>query len=195
MPSVLSLLKMIRRVKPTHVAVVFDGDCTNDRCDLDEDYKANRPDYSQMPQEETPFCQLPDIYDASFSLPECGYSCLCGKKDAEVCLISSGAMTGVALEAAKAFPECRVIDMIDMDADLSGELKACKKIFTLEEGIVGRGGLDAVIRSQVPHVFVKPFGFSGKYDFNARSREALRYSFGLTAEQIIESIRKELCHE
>ena len=59
-----ALLKMIRRVEPTHVVVVFDGACHNDRCDLDEDYKANRPDYSQMPEEETPFSQLPDIFAA-----------------------------------------------------------------------------------------------------------------------------------
>lgn len=59
-----ALLKMIRAVEPTHVAVVFDGECQNDRRDLDEDYKANRPDYSGMPEEETPFSQLPDIYSA-----------------------------------------------------------------------------------------------------------------------------------
>lgn len=59
-----ALLKMIRMVQPTHVVVAFDGACHNDRCDLDEDYKANRPDYSAMPEEETPFSQLPDIYAA-----------------------------------------------------------------------------------------------------------------------------------
>lgn len=56
-----ALLRMIRMVKPTHVAVVFDGECANARCELDAQYKANRPDYSQMPEEETPFSQLPDI--------------------------------------------------------------------------------------------------------------------------------------
>ncbi len=59
-----ALLKIIRRVKPTHVAVLFDGECHNPRKDLDGDYKANRPDYSQLPEEETPFCQLPDVYAA-----------------------------------------------------------------------------------------------------------------------------------
>ncbi len=59
-----ALLKIIRRVKPTHVAVLFDGECHNPRKDLDEDYKANRPDYSQLPEEDTPFCQLPDVYAA-----------------------------------------------------------------------------------------------------------------------------------
>ena len=37
-----ALLKIIRRVQPTCVSVLFDGECHNDRTDLDEYYKANR---------------------------------------------------------------------------------------------------------------------------------------------------------
>ena len=59
-----ALLKMIRAVSPTHVFVAFDGECENARTDIDLDYKANRPDYSEMPEEETPFSQLPDIFRA-----------------------------------------------------------------------------------------------------------------------------------
>ena len=59
-----ALLKMIRAVQPTHVFVAFDGECTNERTAIDEDYKANRPDYSEMPEEDTPFSQLPDIFHA-----------------------------------------------------------------------------------------------------------------------------------
>lgn len=59
-----ALLKIVRMVRPTHVAVVFDGECHNDRCDLDADYKANRPDYSTIAEEENPFSQLPYIYAA-----------------------------------------------------------------------------------------------------------------------------------
>ncbi len=59
-----ALLKMIRMVKPSHVLVVFDGECGNPRKDLDEDYKANRPDYRDMPEDEIPFSQLPDIFRA-----------------------------------------------------------------------------------------------------------------------------------
>lgn len=66
-----ALLKIIRMVEPTHLAVVFDGECHNERCDLDENYKANRPDYSQMAEEETPFSQLPDIYAALDHLRIC----------------------------------------------------------------------------------------------------------------------------
>ena len=59
-----ALLKIIRRISPTHVAVLFDGESYNPRVDLDADYKSNREDYSQVAEEENPFSQLPDIYAA-----------------------------------------------------------------------------------------------------------------------------------
>ena len=59
-----ALLKIIRRVQPTAVAVLFDGECHNDRTDIDENYKANREDFSQMDEEDTPFSQMPDVYRA-----------------------------------------------------------------------------------------------------------------------------------
>ncbi len=59
-----ALLKIIRRVQPTHLAVLFDGECHNDRTDMDENYKANREDFSQMEEEDTPFFQMPDVYRA-----------------------------------------------------------------------------------------------------------------------------------
>lgn len=59
-----ALLRMLRVERPTHVAVLFDGETCNPRKLLDADYKANRPDYQNMPEEEIPFSQLPDIYAA-----------------------------------------------------------------------------------------------------------------------------------
>lgn len=59
-----ALLKIIRMVDPTHVGVFFDGECENPRKEMDESYKANRPDWSQIPDEELPFSQLTDIYAA-----------------------------------------------------------------------------------------------------------------------------------
>ena len=56
-----ALLKIIRQVQPTRLVVLFDGEHHNERKDIDENYKANRPDFSQMPEEETPFSQLPDV--------------------------------------------------------------------------------------------------------------------------------------
>jgi len=54
-----ALLKMLRMVEPTHVAVLFDGERPNARRELDADYKANR---EVLNEEDNPFSQLPDVY-------------------------------------------------------------------------------------------------------------------------------------
>lgn len=59
-----ALLKIIRRVVPSHVVVIFDGECENERRKLNPEYKSNRPDWSAIPEEDTPFSQLEDIYRA-----------------------------------------------------------------------------------------------------------------------------------
>jgi len=59
-----ALLKVIRVTAPTHIAALFDGECPNMRRELSGDYKANREDFSQLPQEAIPFSQLPNIYAA-----------------------------------------------------------------------------------------------------------------------------------
>lgn len=88
-----ALGKVLRRIQPSHAVVLFDGECHNERKDIDPQYKANRPDYSQIPEEETPFSQLPDIFRAldEWKIPyretECceaddwiaGYARQCGK--------------------------------------------------------------------------------------------------------------------
>lgn len=57
-------LRMIRMTEPTHVLAVFDGEHENPRRELDPEYKSGRVDYSAVPEEESPFSQLPDIYRA-----------------------------------------------------------------------------------------------------------------------------------
>ena len=59
-----ALGKMFRMTGPTHAVVLFDGEGEKERPTLDAEYKANRPDWSTMAEEETPFSQLPDIYAA-----------------------------------------------------------------------------------------------------------------------------------
>lgn len=76
-----ALRKILAMVQPTHVAVVFDGECENIRRELDESYKANRPDYSRMDPRETPFCQLPDIYRALDLLGICHAETTCCEAD------------------------------------------------------------------------------------------------------------------
>lgn len=59
-----ALLKIILRTEPTHIVILFDGEHENKRLTLDSDYKANRVDYSKIPEEKTPFSQLLDVYAA-----------------------------------------------------------------------------------------------------------------------------------
>ena len=59
-----ALLKIIRKVEPTHILAVFDGEHENSRCEINAEYKANRIDYSMVKEEENPFSQLPDVYRA-----------------------------------------------------------------------------------------------------------------------------------
>ena len=57
-----ALRKILEMAEPTHLLVVFDGEHGNPRTELSAAYKANRPDFSDVPEEENPFSQLPDIY-------------------------------------------------------------------------------------------------------------------------------------
>ncbi|MDR1628831.1 MAG: flap endonuclease [Oscillospiraceae bacterium] len=59
-----ALIKIIKMTAPTHLAVLFDKEQQNQRTELLEDYKANRIDYSAVPEEDNPFSQLQDIYHA-----------------------------------------------------------------------------------------------------------------------------------
>lgn len=59
-----ALNKLINMTSPTHVAVIFDSEGDNPRREILEEYKANRPDYSLLSEEENPFLQLPLVYSA-----------------------------------------------------------------------------------------------------------------------------------
>lgn len=59
-----ALLKIMRKVQPTHLVVIFDGQHENFRSEIEADYKANRTDYSDVPEDKNPYSQLPDIYNA-----------------------------------------------------------------------------------------------------------------------------------
>jgi len=59
-----ALNKIIKLTEPTHVIVIFDGEHENERAEISPEYKANRVDYSEIPDEENPFSQLENIYSA-----------------------------------------------------------------------------------------------------------------------------------
>lgn len=56
-----SLLKTIKEYEPNYLAVIFDSEIRSEKFE-DSNYKKNRiMDYSNVPDEENPFSQLPDI--------------------------------------------------------------------------------------------------------------------------------------
>lgn len=57
-----ALLKMIKMTAPDCIIAVFDGEHQNSRMEIDGNYKANRTDFSVVPDVETPFFQLDFIY-------------------------------------------------------------------------------------------------------------------------------------
>lgn len=59
-----AMKRIIRFAKPTHIVVIFDGEHENPRRALFPAYKANRPDYSLLPDDENPYLQLPAVRDA-----------------------------------------------------------------------------------------------------------------------------------
>lgn len=64
-------LRMIRMTEPTHVLAIFDGEHENPRKEIDPAYKSGRVDYSTVPETESPFSQLPDIYRALDEMGVC----------------------------------------------------------------------------------------------------------------------------
>lgn len=61
---VSTLLKVIRSLSITHCLVVFDKEQKLKNKELLSDYKANRPDWSEVAEEDNPFSQLDDIEKA-----------------------------------------------------------------------------------------------------------------------------------
>lgn len=59
-----ALRKIVKMVSPSHIVVLFDGEHATFRSEINPEYKANRIDYSEVPDENNPFSQLQDIYKA-----------------------------------------------------------------------------------------------------------------------------------
>ncbi len=100
-----ALIRMIREFQPTHLAVIFDGECENDRRNLDTEYKGNRLDFSSLPEDETPFSQIQYIYKALDFL---------GIKHTEV---SSGEADDVIASYAVKFSPCMNVIISSFDSD------------------------------------------------------------------------------
>ena len=52
------LLKTVKTLSPDQLLIIFDGENQLERQQIDENYKANRADYSNVEEEDNPFAQL-----------------------------------------------------------------------------------------------------------------------------------------
>ena len=105
--------------------------------------------------------------------------------DGDVCLLATGCMTGRALEAADALRTDGIaVGIIDLfmlrplDADaLARALGSYHTVITIEEGFVGKGGLDSLIsgilRASGSQTQLESLGFPEAHVFECNNRDAL----------------------
>lgn len=149
---------------------------------------------------------LPNIYEEKNSIKiKDGMTLL--KKGKKVCLVSTGIMTHKALNIANTLSgeriEPGIIDVF-MLKPLNEELlinimKNYKFIFTLEEGFIGKGGLDSIINkiavNNRMNIRIINLGFPDKYTFDIGDRNYLHKLSGLAEDDILNLIKKEFKKE
>jgi transketolase len=115
----------------------------------------------------------------------------------DVMLVATGYMVHKALEAADLLAQkhglqAGVVDIIAL-APLDGQaltaaLTGCPAILSVEEGFVGKGGLDAALRellwSRAHQLRFKALGLPHHYRFDIGGRDTLLAAVGLGAEQL-----------
>jgi transketolase len=141
---------------------------------------------------------LPVLYDAvDFTLDD-GFRV--HATDGPVCLVATGYMVHTALKVAQRLSRVGivvgVVDLFDItgfDEDkLADVLSGYRGVVTLEEGFVGRGGLDSmmfdwVARRGLP-LRIRNVGVSGKYRFELGNREQLHEQVGIGAGAVYAAV-------
>lgn len=112
-----ALIKIVKQTEPTHLVVLFDGQQENERREMLSEYKANRPDFSEVPEEENPFSQLPDVYRALDFM---------GIQHAEV---TNGETDDVIASYAQAYEKSADIVIVSWDSDFFQLIGPDVKVF------------------------------------------------------------------
>jgi transketolase len=117
-----------------------------------------------------------------------------------VCLIATGYMVHTALKVAQTMAHAGialgVIDLFDISGfnedKLAVALRGYRGVLTLEEGFVGRGGLDAMVFDWVTRrelsLRVRNVGVSGGYRFELGSREQLHEQVGIGVNAVSSAV-------
>lgn len=145
---------------------------------------------------------LPCIYKSDYAFPTSGFSVLRHGDDAVI--IATGYMVRQALVIAdrllKTGLAITVIDLMKLKkADpslLLEKLKGKKVVFTMEEGFIGKGGMDSYILNLINKARIDTkivtMGISDEYKFALGTRDELLSNYGLSEDAIISRIQEEL---
>ncbi len=157
--------------------------------------RTKKPKYIRLDGKPLPF-----IYDESMHPSfEKGFYQL--EKGENVCILSSGYMTHMAIEIRKEIRDARIgiIDVFTIkpidEKSLLEALNGYKTIITLEEAFVGKGGLDSLVMGLLnkanPGIHLKCFGFKDEYVFKFGNRDFLYEQSGFNKYAVREYIQRQ----
>lgn len=144
---------------------------------------------------------LPRIYDRAKTFDFKKGFCELVKGD-EVCIVSTGYMTHKALRVAKEFrgrdKKIGVIDMYilkPVDENLLfNTLKRYKRIITIEEAFINKGGLDSLISNMISRrnagIKLISMGFDDRYIFKFGNRDYLSALSNFSEKDIIRAVEE-----
>lgn len=150
----------------------------------------NRPKYLRLEGKEVPplYGRLPGVRVED---------CFCElKKGGEVCIVSTGFMTHVALDAVKLSEgnglRPGLIDLFLLkpldERRLAETISRYKHVITVEEGFIGKGGMDSIIlnllNAHCRGIGMSALGFPDKYVFERGNRAYLHKLYGIDAAGI-----------
>lgn len=150
----------------------------------------NQPKYLRLDGK-----RVPRLYEESAKVPfEAGFSEL--EKGDDLCLVATGYSTHLAREVREELLKkgCKagIVDVFMLtpldEERLASALRAYRRIVTLEEGFINRGGLDSLIlhllrRHHIVAEF-RNYGCASSYVFESGDRKRLQTSYGLDVEAI-----------
>jgi len=124
------------------------------------------------------------------------------KRGDDICLVSTGFMTHRAIEAASILEKDNIrpglIDLFmlspfDTDRFIDA-VKGYRTIVTIEEGFIGRGGLDTLVSAALSRTAIRTMsmGFEGGYVFDIGDRDYLHRLKGLDASSIAAKVSQAL---
>ena len=143
---------------------------------------------------------LNEIYPSNYTFNSEGYEKIFSKKDNDTCILSYGLMTHKAIEAKKKLSqeniEVSLYDVINikpLSDNLIKEINSYKKIITIEEQTLN-GGFGSIIinglmKNGISNKKIKCLGLDNKYYFQNGGREFLLNESGLSAENILKTVK------